>query len=242
MKSSVFARISKYNKWLDVVSLSTIECRMGLMFAVIMLLLAYYLDVYNSIDVFLVPMQNITLFIATTLFGMIGIILAGLAIVIGKLDHNVVKLIDKLNGKNTTERMLVSFEYLAFNIGVQVMAFLMIYFILFSPKPLVCEFLFYVIFGFISYWLSFTLFYIISIMSNVIKIFHITNTYNEILVTEKNVYEEANEIRIDFLLHSLLKDDQREEFLNKLFDFVDASNISNKDVVKKYLAQYYSIR
>ncbi|KUO71449.1 MAG: hypothetical protein APF81_09060 [Desulfosporosinus sp. BRH_c37] len=193
---------------------------------------------YSNFHTYSVPFQNITIYIASSFIGMIGIILAGIAVIVGKLEVNVVKLIEEINGKGTVEKILVSFEFLAFNIGIGIFTFLLLHIILYSNKPLICIGLFYTMFGLITYLFLFIIFYTVSLVSNTVNVFTISNTYNQIIGREKSLFDTANEIRIDFLLRGYIVG-SREQFLRDLLQFVDDSNINNKEQVKNYFSKCY---
>ncbi|MGV8983841.1 hypothetical protein [Clostridium sp.] len=238
----LFKRFKKYNKWNDLFAISSLECQSALIFTIIILLIVYILKIHSNFQFFEVAIQNVALYIASALIGMIGIILTGIAVIIGMLSKDVVKRIDLLNGINSVDKILVSFEYLTFMIGTQIITFFLIYIILYSPYNLPSQTIFYLIFAVLSYVFIFTIFYTVSLVSNSIKLFFITNTYDEIIKTEKDLCLEANEIRIDFILNILIENHgiEKEDFLSELQVFVDKSNIKEKQAIKNYFTQYYS--
>lgn len=242
MKGNIFKRFTKNKKWYEYIDFKSFECQMSLSITVLFIILAvYFLDIHNNFNDYLVVLQNITIGIAQALIGMLGIILAGIAIIVGVLNKDVLKSIEKINGKDAVKPILSSFEFLAFNTGLGVMVFFLIDLILYSPKGLVGEFTFYLILAVISYFFLFLIFYTISLISNSIKFFFITGIYNDINDKEQNIYEIINELRIDYILSLVLKDTNtsKEEFLRDLNQFVSSSNIEDKEAVRAYLKKYY---
>lgn len=235
-------RFKKYNKWNDLVDCSSLEVKCSIILTVIILLVISLFQVYSDFERFIVPIQNVTLYIASALIGMIGIILAGVAIIIGLLDRDIVKKIEELNGEDSVDKILISFEFLAFIIGIEIIIFFLIHIILYSPKSLPPIYIFYTIFAILSYIFIFTIFYTISVISNIVRVFFIKNIYNEAIENSKNLKEDTNEVRIDFILNLLISEKKisREIFLSKLISFVEATNIPNKESVKNYLVKYYS--
>ncbi|WPC42380.1 hypothetical protein [Clostridium sp. JS66] len=238
----LFKRFNKYKKWKDLFDFSSLECKIAVIFTGIILWITYSFNIYADFKSFEVAIQNVALYIASALIGMIGIILAGIAVIISMLNKNVTKEIERLNGKDSVDEILVSFEFLTFIIGIQIITFFLTYIILYSPLSLPTEKLFYLIFAVLSYIFVFTIFYTVSLVSNNVKLFLITNTYNEVIESEKSIYSEANEIRIDFILNMLIESYgiKKESFLSELQEFVDKSDIKEKEVIKNYLRQYYS--
>ena len=239
---TLFKRFKKYNKWDDLVDFTSFECELALMFTVIFLTIIIVFRIYSNFKCFEIAFQNVTLYIASALIGMIGIILAGIAVIIGLLNKDAFNEIEKINGKNSVDKVLVSFEFLTFIIGTQIIIFFLTYIILYSPFNLPPQIIFYLIFAALFYIFTFTIFYTIGLVSNSIKIFFIKIMYNEISENEKNLYLEVNEIRIEFILNTLIEKYgiKKEDFLSELQTFVNESNINDKETVKKYLRQYYS--
>lgn len=171
-----------------------------------------------------------------------GTILAGIAIIISILNKDVIKLIQKLNGKESIQKVLVSFEFLAFNIILGIVLYYALHYVLYIPKPLVPVFFFYLILAICVYFFLFIVFYTLSLIVNSIRVFIITNTYSDIMEQERNVYDQSNEIRIDYIFKMLFNDKSisQEDCINKLDEFVELSNIQNKEEVKNYLRKYYN--
>ncbi|MFK7693318.1 hypothetical protein [Paenibacillus sp. HJGM_3] len=242
MKKTMFSRFNENKKWHDYFNFKAVECKLSLIVASTLFLLAIISNVHSDFNKYLVPLQSITLNIATALIGMLGTILAGIAIIIGILQKDIVKLITKLNGVKSIHNILVSFEFLAFNIGVGIILFYFLHFILYSTEELVSELVFYLIVFFVAYFFSFIVFYTLSLISNSIRVFYISNLYSDIKDNEKSVLDLANELRVDFILNILLKDRKitKEKFAEELEQYIDRSNIGNKDEIKKYLKGYYN--
>ncbi|MBP2240331.1 hypothetical protein J2Z40_000886 [Cytobacillus eiseniae] len=243
MRKRIFGRFKENQKWDDYINFKSFECRMSLIVTIIMILSFKYLDVYTKFDLYLTPLQNITVYVAQALIGMLGIILAGIAIIVSVLNKDSLNSIEKVNGKGKVQRVLISFEFLTFNIGIGIFLFFLLNLILYSHQELIPVLWFYLVLAISSYFLAFIIFYTISLTGNCIRVFYINDLYSSILDKEKSIYEIANEVRVDYLLYSLHKASNLspQELLDDLDEFVDSSNIPNKEVIKKYLKNYYSL-
>lgn len=241
-EQELFVRFKKYNKWHEIFAVDSLEVRCSFAITIVILILGYLFGLYSDYKAFEPALQNVTLYIASALIGMLGIILAGIGLMIGILNKDVVDEIERLNGKGSIDQVLVSFEFIAFLIGIQIFSFFSLYIILYSPRYLPPEVIFYAVVAIICYLFVFTVFYIVSLIANCIKVFFIVNTYSKIVHEKKNIYEEANEIRIEFLINNLLSDrgTNKEEFLRVLLAFIDESGVEDKEAVKRYLNQFYS--
>lgn len=243
MQKSLLSKFNKYKKWFDYFDINSFEVKSALLLTVIILIILLDNQIYSNFKDYLIPLQNSSIYIASALIGMLGTILAGIALIISVLGRSTVKMIEKVNGPNKIEEILVSFEFLAFNIGIAIIIMFLIHFSLYSTHNLISIIPFYIIFLFVLYLFLFIIFYTISLISNSIKIFFITNQYSEILENEKTIYEEVNELRIDYILNIILeaKCTSSETFMNDLNKYLDSSNIKDKESVKNYLKNYYDL-
>ena len=242
METRIFKRFSKHNKWNDYYNFKSFECKMALITMIVTLIKFKVLNIYSNFNTYLLSLQNMTIYTFQALMGMLGIILAGLAIIVGVLNKESIKSIEKHNGKGSIQGALISFEFLAFNIGIGIFAFLLLNLVLYSDKDLISFSFFYFIVAMVSYFLAFIIFYTISLIGNCIRVFYINDIYSDISAKERSTYEEANEVRIDYLLSTLQKQMNLspEEILEDLDKLVDSINSPNKEAVKKYLKDYYS--
>jgi len=241
MNKRIFGRFKENKKWKDYYNFKSIECKVSLIITTIILFCFIFLDVYEDFTTFVVSLQNITVYIGQALIGMLGIILAGIAIIVSVLNKDTLNSIEKKNGKGSIHRVLISFEFLIFNIGIGIFLFFLLNLILSSDQKLIPIYWFYFAIAIISYFLAFIIFYTVSLTGNCIRIFYINDLYTDVSIKERNFYEIANEIRIDYLLSILHKTSNLspKEILRDLDSFVDSSNIPNKDDIKKYLKNYY---
>lgn len=239
---NLFKNLTKEKKWKDYLNFKNFECKISLVLSILIIILIYFLDVYNEFSQFAEAFQNITIYIAQALIGMLGFILAGIAIIIGVLNKKTVKKIEILNGKGKVERLLLSFEFLALNVAIGIFLLISFYLILNSPHSLITIIWFNIITFITCYFVMFILFYSLSMISNCISIFHIVNLYEDIEEHEKKIIDSANELRIDFILNIYIQNSNidKVKFIKSLNDFVDATTVKNKDKVKKYLNDYYS--
>lgn len=172
----IFKNFTKNGKWIDYINLKNFECLLSFILTLIFLVTSYFIGLYNNLGHYIVDLQNVTLYIAQALIGTIGIIIAGVAIVMSVFNKDVMKQLKKLNRKEDIGKIFVSFEFLAFNIGIAIMAFLLVHICLFNDNILIPKFYFYLLFVVLFYFFSFVIFYSISLISNIIKIFFISDT------------------------------------------------------------------
>lgn len=234
-------RFLKYRKYKEILSFKVIECRIALLLTLIFLLLFKILNVYNEFEFFEAALQNVAIYIAAALIGMLGIILAGIAFMTSSLNKENMNLIEKVNGPDSIEKVLVSFEFLAFMVGIQVVVFFGIYIILFSNLDLIGRIYFYILLGIIVYLFIFSLFYTVILVGDSIQFFLTTRTYDEINELDKSVVSIANEVKIDFILKILTENCniEIEEMINKLIEHCESCDMDKKEEVIDYLRRMY---
>lgn len=238
----ILSRFNDNKKWKDYYNFKSFEVKFSLFTSLVLLFIFYNWDIYSNFDKFIVSLQNTTLNIATAFIGMLGTILAGLAIIIGILQKKVIDAIERLNGKGSVYNILISFEFLAFNIGLGILLFYTLNLGLYSPKEILPKFTFYILAFLVIYFFFFIIFYTISLISNSIRVFYITNLYSEVEENEKNIIDIANELRIDFILGKTLDNSNtdKNQFMNELLNYVDMSNVPDKEAIKNYFKTYYN--
>lgn len=239
----MFERFKKYSKWDEYFSWKEWEVKATVIGTVIAVIFFMFLNIYGEFTYFEEPLKNLLLYLIGGFLGLIGIVLSGIAIVASLFDEKQTKLIEKVNGKGTIERLMCSFEFLAFNLGISVMYLIGLYLTICSRRPLVNKGLYIIIVGLTIYVILFNIFYTISLVGNCVSLTRVKTTYTAIIENEKNLYDVANEVRIDFLIATLLQEHSVPEyqFIKELEEHIKCSQVPNKVQVLQYLRKYYSI-
>ena len=149
------------------------------------------------------------------------------------------RIINKVSKPGSIENILVSFEFIAFIIGIEVFEFFFLYLSLYSPKEIIGDWLFYLIILISTYVFTFTIFYIVSLVGNCVKLHSIVSNIDNITYSENNLISKANEIRIDFIFKLILDSPTPEKFVEELVEYVSNSNVENKGELIKYFKNFY---
>lgn len=220
--------------------MKSIEFPISFLITILIISLFYWLlNIYPNFNYFQEGIKNVCLYIASSLIGLIGILLAGMSFFASMLTEDKRKIINKVSKPGSVESILVSFEFLAFIIGFQVFEFFFIYITLYSPKVVIAEWLFYIVILLSTYFFTFTIFYTISLIGNCVRLHSIINNLDKITYRENNLISRANEIRIDFIFSIILESPDPEKFVKGLLKYVDYSNVENKEELKKYFKNFY---
>ncbi|MCP1103763.1 hypothetical protein [Aequitasia blattaphilus] len=176
--------------------------------------------------------------------GLLGISLAGIAIIVSLLSPELNALLLKIDKNDVVNRTLSHFEFSALNLCVQIIYFVCIYLVICSPQVGLSENVFNILFVLVTYHFIFNMLYILALIGNCIEINNIKNGVNNIIKSSKTTVDIANELRIDYLLALMLrdKDIDRDEYLRELDKMIDNTNIANSSEVKQYLKNYYGIK
>lgn len=239
----MFERIKKYKRYKDYFALQSMEVKFAGCLTVIFYLLFYYvLDFREKFYLYLTDIKQILAMIIGGEFTLLGMSLAGLTIVVTLLSPNEMEIIEKVDKRNTIDRVLSHFEFSAFNLTIQLVYLFFLYFIFMSDKNVINALSFWAIFIVTVYHFFFNIFYIVALIGSCIMINTIKRNCYKISLIERPLLGVANEIRIEYLLAILLKDKgiDKKTYLNKLYEIIDKTNMENKEEVKKYLEKYYN--
>ncbi len=232
-------RFIKYNRFFDIINFKESEFWFALIISIIFTVLLLTFGIYKNFNIFEDVISNSLLYMLSGMIGLLGFVLAGVAIMIGIIDPETSDRIDKSMKKEATEELLNHFEYFAFMLTVEVIYLLIIYFAVNSNLKILPLCIFIPLITWTIYTVLFNLFYAVSLVSNLVRIFSIIRTYKNISNTEKTFYNQCNEIRIDMLIKTLV--DQynisQDDFLKTLNKF--AENEENSLEIQQYFESYY---
>lgn len=239
-KKGIFNEFKENGKFKDYINISQIECKLSICITMIVLISLHYINIYENFNKFIETFKNLSQNIGIALVTLLGIIFTGITLIISILNKKVIYEIDKLNGKGTTNKLLVSFKFLVVNIGIAIMLFFYIYIMIDVETINPPKVLFYIILAIIIYYFCFLIFYTVSLINNTIRIYFIVNKYEKVIDEKRSIIDDANEIRIDFIMNTILNNVSKEQFIESLNEYVDKTNINNKEEVKRYLNEYYN--
>ena len=235
-------RIKSYNRYKDYYTFSCIEVKIATIITFI--LMFFIFGVLNFYEIFSVVQEDLKQIILAILggeFTLLGMSLAGMAIITSLISPDFLHAIGKVDDNDTINRVLSHFEFSALNLGIQISYLLLVYFAFISTMEVLNKIPFIICSTLVCYHFFFNLFYIISLIGECLKINKIKTQSREIISLEKTIYDIANEFRIDFILAILLKEKNlnREQLLKELCSMIDKSNISDGEIIKEYFRNYY---
>lgn len=175
------------------------------------------------------------------LVSLIGVAVAGVAIVISLFSKEQVEIIENIKAR-AFEVLLDDFKWLALVSGLDTAVLVGVLLIIKSPFPVAPACLLYVVSFLIVYSFFYLLFYCYALVGNCIKLYGIRNTLEEISMHSKSIPVSALEFQIEFLISKLLKNDQTEakKFYSELINLAKNSKSKNNKEILEYLNERYS--
>lgn len=174
------------------------------------------------------------------LIGLIGVAIAGIAIVIALFTSEQINLINKLK-EGAFENLLYDFKWFSLVSAVETAIFIAIIFVIRSPYPIAPQIAFYFITFILTYGIFYQLFYACALIGNFIKMSHLKCSLDTILNQTKSVPLSAIEFQIDFLVSRLFNEDKQTArgFYTELIDIIEKSSVKNRDEIVGYIKARY---
>lgn len=246
MKGNIFGRIIRYKKWKDFYCFNRMECILSIIFTIGITRFILRQNVYNELTTFIEPLKNITLYIASALIGVLGLVLAGVSIIISLMQSKNIRIIAESNELNDSNdetdiiRVLVSFEFISLVVGILAIMFFCIYFSLYSKTMIISEFTFYFLTFIMTYMFCFVLFYIVALVGNCIKVFYISKIYDGVIpLNREDLLAKVGEVREDFILIKLQEIYNQEDIADELINYANEIPIKDKVQIVNYLKAHY---
>lgn len=235
----MIGKVIANKKYRDYYSFRNWECKISIVLTtlIVISLTTPSINIYGRLDEYIPIIQNITIYLAAGLLAMIGVILAGIALILSLLDKKFRDSIKDISEKDLVREIMGSFEFLVLNLGISSILFFILYFLT-ATGIYVEKYVFYFSIFIIIYYVLFLIFYTIALIGNTIELYFIKDLYEEIEHKDKTLYERANEVRIDYLLRNG-NINSKEEFILELECIIDSMDMKDKESVKKYLRNYY---
>lgn len=214
------------------------EVRLGSIIALVLLIFFLSIKMHSNFLFFESDLGNLFLCIIAALISLIGIAIAGVAIVITLFSSEQIKILDTLE-KGAFETLLSDFKWFAQVATVQVAIYICLVFIIQLPYLLVDKVPYYVITFLLSYGFFYLLFYGCSLIGNCIRLSRLRCSLDEIKLLSKNVPTCAIELKLDFLISKIFNEDIKlsKEFYKELYSLIQDSSLENRDQLLKYIAE-----
>lgn len=175
------------------------------------------------------------------LISLIGVAIAGIAIVITLYNAEQVKLIEKLY-PGAFKKILYDFKWFALVSTLETAIFIAIIFLIKTPYAVIPTILFYIITFILIYGVFYLLFYGCALIGNFIKMAQIKYSLDTALVQSKNIPLSATELQLDFLVAKLFSNDKQaaHKFYEELIELLERGSMDSKAEIIEYLKKRYT--
>ena len=175
------------------------EVRWSLFVSAFLEVLLILINFYANFSLYTDDLCSLLQSLIGALVSLIGIAVAGVAIVISLFSREQVAIIEDIKA-GAFEVLLKDFKWLALISGLDTAVLVGMLLIIKTPLPLVPAYLLYIISFLLIYVFFYLLFYCYALIGNCIRLYAIRNTIEEISMQTKSVPVSALEFQIDFLV------------------------------------------
>lgn len=217
------------------------EILMSLTSTLLIVLISEYIGFYNNFEHYIEMLNNLIICIIGCIFAAIGFSLSGIAIISSLFTSGDIKRIEKYSGKGKIKKLLSYYYTLSKNLGINTVILILYYFIINSMLDKTNKIVFWLGIGLTLFYTLYNMFYMISLVNNCIKLYEIKNQYDNIQEYERNIIDDVNEVRIDFLFKYLMENSNEnlDDLCKKIIELIDTSEYDKKEEMIKYIEQCY---
>lgn len=207
----------------------------------LIMMILIYIDFYKEFSKYIEMLNNLYICIIGSLFAAIGFSLSGIAIISSLFTKQDIITIEKYNKKEDIRILLGYYFTLSKNMGLNIVLMISFYFVINCGKSKLSILPFWIMTVISLFFTLYNMFYMISLVKNCIKLYYIKNMYTDIGNFERNLIDDANEIRIDIIFAYLMKEHniKIEEIIKLIEDSIEESEYENKDEILKYIKNSY---
>lgn len=229
------------NRWFDMINIKSYEVKMAIFISLVFIIMFFSINFYKDFNAYVQLLSSILSVLIGALIGLLGFSLSGIAIVAGFFNKSQIKCIDNINEPGLIQYILSEYSFFAKNIAFQCVASIGIYFLVSSDVTLVSQYIFWPITFLEIYHIFFILFYTVALVRNIVKLYEIKNIYEDIVDEQKGFWNVVNEVKIDFILSTLIQNYNcnLDDVVKEMISFIDNSELSNKEKIIDYIREQY---
>lgn len=208
------------------------------------LILIYLYGSKNSVEDVTESVKVIVSGLAFAMIGLLGFIITGLSVLLGTTSKSFFIVLIKKKLNIDFEKILFSFYYLGFIVGIIILSSVFIYFVISLELPLIFP-VFIVVSCIYFYLFTFSIFYAISLLG-VCLIFFITKLNVEVA----SEYEKEREIMLNNIFQKMqvealckitFNEQKSEEFFVAMKEMLETDYSDYKDELRKKMIEYYKL-
>ena len=177
IKDPIFNEFIENKKWRELYNVRSLEFIIASISSIFITFLVWNILKYSHIEDINNLLRSFTKDIAIALFGLMGFLITGLAILLSGISSDVMNIIENRKKEKSINSIFLGFYFEGFLIGILIVLLLILY----AVSYLNCELnlTFSIIMCFIlSYLVIFVIMYSVGLIGNCVSIFRIVNKYS----------------------------------------------------------------
>lgn len=226
----------------DLIAFREWEVKWAAGSSILLLLFFLFINLYDDFYYYKEGIANLIICFIGAMLGLLGFALSGIAIIVSLYTKEELMKISEINGDDVIADILTSYCFLAKNIAFQCMILFVLYFLNASKADIIPMIFFYILVWLETYHISFIILYTVALVGNCIKLYRIKNIYSKMGQIQKNIHDEINEIKIDYIFSLLINihNFSEQEIIEDLIGFIEESSKENKEELIKYIRNQYN--
>lgn len=242
IKDTSFKEVIEYKKYRDIYKVNSIEVLVSVISALVFTSILFFIINNSNYEDINNLIRALTKDVAISLIGLLGFIVAALAILTSAISKKVINIIQKKNKLDIIKRILLSFYLLGLIIGITIIIEFLLYIISFLSININIT-LFLVVTFIMTYLVVFILFYSIALIGNCVQIFsiiNISNNSNINLSQEDRILFDSFRIsaleKVLFISDNLNNEQKINEYKETMIVLINSvENIEQRKILTEYM-------
>jgi len=200
----------------------------------------FILPIYSNFATYEDEICSLIQCIIAGAFGLIGVSIAGIAIVITLFTVEQIQMLEELKAGAFYD-LLYDFKWFALIAALEIPIFIVTLFVIRIPYTLAPKPAFYLIVLILTYSVLYLVFYGYSLIGNFIKMSQLRQSLSAIPKQVKSTPVQAMELQLNFLVSKLVNGDKdaAKKFYAELIEIVEKNPIPNKNEIAEYLKKQH---
>lgn len=208
--------------------------------SIALIILLFSLNLYLDFQLYENEICNILNSLVGGIIAFIGVAIAGIAIVIAMFSPEQIKTIEKIEF-GAFERLLYDFKWFGLISAIEVAILIAIILIIRSSYSVAPPVIFFLVSFFLLYTIFYLIFYGCALIGNCIKLSKIRLSLNQISTLSQDIPLKVLLLEFEFLVSKIFKGSKSEAhaFYSELIQNIEQSTIEGRDEILQFLKNRY---
>lgn len=238
--SKIINKLQEY-VWFDLIDLTELQCCISVVLTIFIYFISSKINLYEIFITNQEELKNLFLELMGAFIGLLGFTISGIAIITALFSKENVQILNSGKFKKIFARSIQRFYFLTILLAIFILELILIYICIISDKPPIAKQIFNCLFMISAYLFVFTITYSVGFVKQIISLYNIKNKLDAVSKYEHSIFEEANEIRVDFLMMIILEkyNYDYEDAIRELIRITNESEYPEKEEIIKYFKKHY---